>query len=326
MHKKKFNFYTKIKTWLKRDTPLFATRISFIASLLIAIFGIAIGISEGSLAVKINGLIASVDVLNSLLLITAVNHSIKSPDYVFNYGYGKYESISILVSAGLFFIVSGYTLYEAIQSFGDIEEINGNYYYLLIFSTISFLLMNFMSKFEKKTAKKFHIPILEYDSNIWKIDSYIELGIISNLILGAILSYNDLSYYGRIIDSLTAVLLMAYALKTPLKGSKDALNQLLDRTLSDQVQFEILSIVVQHLNQMCEYKTVHTRQSGKDIFIEIDLVLPFDYTMNQKNEIEEILKKSITAKFPTAITRIYAHPCSGECISGEQRNCPIFLN
>jgi len=323
MYKQKYNFFTLLSSWFKKDTPVFVTRVSFIASLFFAIFGILLGIMEGSLAVQINGLIAGVDVLNSLLLITAVKHSIKSPDYVYNYGYGKYESLSTLASSGLFFIVSAYTLYEAISSFGQGETVSGNYYILISYSVISFFIMNFLHRYEKKASIKYNIPMLEYDSNIWKMDSYIELGIICNLILGVVLSYFDYNNLARIVDSITAVVLMGYALKTPLQGSKNALNQLLDRTLPDKLGFEIMSIVVEHLDKMCEYKSIHTRQSGKDIFIEIDVVLPFDSTMEEKNSLEFELQEAIIKKFPTAISRLYAKACGGDCMVNGIRKCPV---
>lgn len=326
MYKRKYNLITLFSSWFKKDTPVFVTRVSFVASLFFAIFGVLLGIIEGSLAVQINGLIAGVDVINSMLLITAVKHSIKSPDYVYNYGYGKYESLSTLASSGLFFIVSAYTLYEAINSFGQGEEVSGNYYILISYSVVSFFIMNYLSKYERRASVKYNIPMLEYDSNIWKMDSYIELGIICNLILGVILSYYDYNNIARMVDSVTALLLMGYALKTPLQGSKNALNQLLDRTLPDKLGFEIMSIVVEHLDKMCEYRNIHSRQSGKDIFIEIDVVLPFDSTMEDKNKLEFEIQESIIKRFPTAITRLYAKACGGDCMVNGTRTCPVSID
>ena len=37
---------------------------------------------------------------------------------------------------------------------------------------------------------------------------------------------------------------------------------------------------------MCEFKQVHTRQSGKDIFVEIDIIMPFDATIDTKFDFE----------------------------------------
>ena len=40
---------------------------------------------------------------------------------------------------------------------------------------------------------------------------------------------------------------------------------------------------------MCEFKSVHTRQSGKDYFVELDIMLPYDYSMEEKLVMEKKL-------------------------------------
>jgi len=319
----KFNFSTKFKKWFDTSSPVFTTRLSMIVCIIFASGGIIIGITEESLAVKINGLISAIDILNSIIFITAVNHSIKSPDYVFNYGYGKYESLSLLAAAGLLLIVLGYAIYEAALNFGTPSSEGGNYYVLLTYSFITLIIMKAMYKLQLKAAKKFKIPILKYDADIWKIDTYLEFGVFVNLILGAILQYFHQIHILFIIDSITAILLLLFALKVPIKGSRDALDQLLDRTLPDEIQFNILGAIAENLTKMCEFKNVHTRQSGKDIFIEIDVVLPNDYTIEEKYILESDISEKLLEIFPTSVPRVYSTPCKGDCIINGVSYCPI---
>ncbi len=318
-----FNLYTRFLKWFDISTPVFSTRLSMIICSFLAIFGIIIGVTQVSLAVQINGLIAAIDVLNSFIFLTAVNHSVKSPDYIFNYGYGKYESLSILAGAGLLLIVLGYALYEAALSFGHPEIQTGNYYFLLSFSIGSLALMMIMYKVQKKMSKKYQMPIIDYDAEIWKIDSYIEMGVLSNLLLGSIVKYFGFGHIASVLDSVTAVLLLIFALKVPIKGSRNALNQLLDKTVSDEIQFKLLAIVSENIDKMCEFKRVHTRQSGKDIFIELDIVLPFDFTVKQKYDMEKEIRNSIIMDFPTSIPRVYAVACEIDCDHNGKTTCPV---
>ena len=76
---------------------------------------------------------------------------------------------------------------------------------------------------------------------------------------------------------------------------------------------------------MCEFKTVHTRQSGKDIFIELDIIMPYDYTLEEKFELEKDLKKEIMKKFPTSIPILYVVPCKRDCIYQGKRQCPVKI-
>lgn len=323
MDRQKFNFYTKISSWFRTDSPVFTTRISLLLTIVISIFGISLGIVEDSLAVKTNGIISALDILNSYLFFNAVNMSVRNPDYIFNYGYGKYESISILGSSILLLLVLGYTSIDAISNFGKTDVGESNYYILMMFSSISFLFMRLVYRIQKKSAHKFGMPILEYDAKLWKSDSYIELFVLMNLVVGLILQSIGYRYIGLIVDSGVAIALTLFALVVPLQGSKKALNQLLDRTISDEVQMKFLSVVTKNHKNICEFKEIHTRQSGKDIFVELDIILPFDETMEYKDSLEKKMAKEIIELNPNAVPRVYAIACDGKCLDKNIRNCPI---
>ncbi len=319
------NVFTRIRGWFNTKSPVFPTRVSLFACILLAFGGISLGLYEDSLAVLTNGLISAVDIFNSALFMTAVNHSMRSPDYVFNYGYGKYESISILTAALLLSVVMIYTIVEAVRNFGMVEPAGGNYFILVSFSAVSLLVMMRMHRLQRIAAKRFHMPILQFDSESWKIDSYIEAGVLANLLIGAILQQSGYMKIAIIIDSITAVLLLLFALKVPLKGSRDALNQLLDRTLPENVQFDILAVVAENLSRMCEFKEVHTRQSGKDIFIEIDIIMPYDFKLEQIVGLEKDMQEALKEKYPTAVPRIYVTPCSKDCVHYGKSFCPVKI-
>lgn len=323
MERQNFNFYTRMKSWFRTDSPVFTTRISLLLTIFISIFGISLGVIEDSLAVKTNGIISALDILNSFLFLNAVNMSVRNPDYIFNYGYGKYESISILGSSILLLLVLGYTSIEAISNFGKTGIGNSNYTILMVFSSVSFVIMRTVYKVQKKSARKFKMPILEYDALLWKTDSYIEIFVLLNLVVGLILQILGFRFIGLMVDTGVAILLTVLALKVPLKGSMDALNQLMDRTVSDEVQMKLLSVVTRNHKNICEFKAIHTRQSGKDIFVELDIILPYDESMKYKDNLEKKIANEIKEINPNAVPRVYAIACDGVCLVENKRNCPI---
>jgi len=302
-----------------------STRLSLLVGIVLASAGIFLGYLESSLAVQINGFIALIDVVNSVLLMIAVNHSVRTPDYIFNYGYGKYESLTLLLSAILLLGVLGYAFWELILTYSNVESTSGNYSLLSLYSFLTFFVMYGMYKYQLSSSKRFRMPILKFDAEIWKMDSFIELGVLANLLLGVILIAVDYNQLAKQIDSLTAIGLTALALRIPIKGSREALNQLLDKTLPDDIQFDIIAVVAENVNEMCEFKSVHTRQSGKDIFVELDIILPYDYSMDQKYEMEKKVQKQIQIVHPNAISGIHAVPCPKDCMLKGERKCPVHL-
>lgn len=317
-----YNFSTKIKSFFDRNSPVFPANISLLLCIFLSAVGISLGAIENSLAVQTNGLIAGVDVINAILIMSAVRQSIREPDYAFNYGYGKYESLAKLISSALLSAVGIYTLLEVIEDFGH-PKVVGNYLVLIIFSASSFLIMTLFSKYVRARAKNSSVTLLEYDADLWKVDSYFELGVIFNLVIGAVLSYFDFSKYASYIDNVTAILLIAFALKVPLSHGKEALDQLLDRTLPEHIQFDILAVITEHINQICEFKTIHTRRSGRDFFVEIDLIMPYDYQLSQLHQLEESIQTKLKSKYPTAIVRLYFVPCKTDCVYLKSGTCPI---
>lgn len=320
----KDNLSSRLRKFFDKSSAVFPSRVSLITCSVLATAGICIGVLENSLAVTANGLIAATEILSSLLFLSAIKKSIREPDYIFNYGYGKYESMAILAGATLLSLLLIYTIIEAAKDFGSPEPVQ-NHYILIIYSIISFLILRKTASFLRKSAKKFQMPLLAYDADIWKTDSLIEFGVLINLALGAVLSYFHYKIFGKYIDSLTAVILLSYSLKVQIKHGKVAINQLLDHTLPENIQFDIISVIAENINRFCEFKKVHTRQSGKDLFIEIDVIMPWDFTLEEAYKLEKDILHSLIKKYPTAIPRLYVTPCPKDCIHDGKTLCPIKL-
>ncbi|MCX7879561.1 MAG: cation diffusion facilitator family transporter [Ignavibacteria bacterium] len=313
----------KRKSIFDPNTPTFAARISLIVSFLIALITFSLGWVEGSLFYKTNGLVALTDVINSAILLTAVAHSERTPDNLFNYGYGKYESLGIFVSSTLITLITIYTVYEAIQSFGEFKPI-GNFSYLILFSLFSSFVMFRIHKLLMKFYKRFQLSILRYDAELWKIDSFIELGVLVNLTLCFILNSLGYTFEARIFDLTGAILFVVFAMRIPIKFGKKSIEQLLDRTLPEEFHYNILSVIAENFRSICEFKNVYARQSGKDIFVEIDIVLPYDMTLEQAYEIEKNIVSKIKSLYPSSLPRIYVTPCKKDCIHENTNTCPAW--
>ncbi len=318
-----YNLSTKSRKIFDSNSPLFATRISIVVSVVFSIVGIYLGITEDSLAVQINGLISAVDILYSFIFITAVKQSMKSPDYAFNYGYGKYESLFLLGAGSMLTAILSFTLYDTVIHFSASGKLVGNRFLLIGFSAVSAIVMLFMHFLQKKAALKHKMPSLEYDAQIWRVDSIIEFGVIGNLLLGLLLEKLGYSLAAKYIDSSSAIMLVGYALVFPIRGAKAAFNQLLDRTADEDIQFNLLAVIAENINNFCEFKAMHTRQSGKDLFIELDVVMPYDFTMEQKYEVEQKISSSIKEKYSNSIPRLYVIPCQKDCIIDGKCTCPV---
>jgi cation diffusion facilitator family transporter len=312
----------RLLKYLRRDSPLHASTISLLACILVATGSIIIGTFESSLVVQTNGLIAIIDVISSLLFLAAVERSTRAPDLSFNYGYGKYESLAILVSATLLIVVTGFTIGNFIDAIQDPPE-SADTWLLFAWTFLSFIIMRATATRLEEYAKRHHQPMLRYDADLWRADSWVEVGVIFSIVGGGVLLWADHINAALLLDGIASIALLVFTLKVPLQHGREAFRQILDRTLPDKMQYEIIGIIAENHDRMCEFKSVHTRQSGRDIFIEIDLVMPFDQTLEQLYDLEDGILKSLHGRFPTAIPRVYVTPCDRSCVLPQGTTCPV---
>lgn len=312
----------KLSTLLRRGSPQFASTVSLIACIILAVVTILLGLFQRSLIMQTNGYIMLIDIGNSLLFLAAVDRSARNADLTFNYGYGKYESLAILVSANLLLVLSIFTLGEAIGTYQR-PPADTNTLILIAWSAVAFVIMRITASVLGKSAQRNNMAMLQYDAELWRADSWMELVVVGGLIIGGVLQFASQYELAAIIDGAIAIVLLALTLKVPLRGIQESFRQLLDRTLPDEMQYEILAIISENYTHMCAFHSVHTRRSGKDIFIEIDLMMPYDYTLEKLYDLERNILDSLHSRFPTAVPRVYVTPCDHACELHGTTTCPV---
>jgi cation diffusion facilitator family transporter len=314
-----------LRSLLRSNTPQSAVYLSLAASAVLAVGGILLGLTQDSLAVRTNGIVAAIDIVNATVLVAAVQRSIRTPDYVYNYGYGKYESLALLLSATLLFVTLGFTVYQSVVDF--LHHVTTKHYAILVvYSAFSLAIVSAIARIQTRRARSVAMPMVEYDADVWRLDTFTELCVFVGLTVGWVATEFAAPSIARLVDAVSALAVVGIALRMPLRHGRRALDQLLDRTLPDEVQYDILGVVAENAHRFCQFKSVHTRQSGKDIFVEIDVVMPYDYTFEDAYPVEREMNDAITRKFGNAITRIYAVPCPRDCIHDGKSFCPVKLH
>jgi Predicted Co/Zn/Cd cation transporters len=88
---------------------------SVIASLFLVTTKFTVGIITGSLGIVSEAIHSLLDLGAALLTYFTVKVSDKPADKRYNYGYGKYESLSALIETGLLVLTSLWIIYKAIE-------------------------------------------------------------------------------------------------------------------------------------------------------------------------------------------------------------------
>jgi cation diffusion facilitator family transporter len=96
---------------LKERTAL----ISLVASLILAVVKLAVGLMIGSLALITDALHSGVDFIATGLTLVAVRWGDKPPDASHPYGHGKFENVAALGEATLLLLLAGGVMVEAVD-------------------------------------------------------------------------------------------------------------------------------------------------------------------------------------------------------------------
>ncbi len=294
-------------------------------AIILVIFNILISVSASyyfnSIILKAYGFTSIVDLIIYILLYKASKKSINTPDLIYNFGFGKYENFAIIISALFLPIILIHTL--SIGADFLLDGTNLTKANILILIPIIIIIIS--------KIKEFAINNFYSNSNISIFKSIVTrksttLNIELLLVISIVFQYFAplKSEFLTYIDLLTASALVIFLMYLPLKNLRNSLNQLLDKTLPDEILFDFLSVIIEHFELMCEYKSMRTRRSGDDIFVEIDIVMPSNISLDKVNQIENSIKQALNLKYPNAHPRIYAQSCVRNCIYKDNGNCPIL--
>ncbi len=274
------------------------------------------------------GFVSSAELISLLLLHKAASRTIITPDLEFNYGFGKYEDLSNISTSLILLISFGYFIYSGLMSANNLnfDSVTSSLNYHSTFLKIALSSIMLLGYAKHKLLQRFysnsHLTI--FKNTLYKksyLDStpmhYFPLIVFNNAIAeGFVLSEN----FSAIV--LSVIFIVGYSYR-PFKNIKVSLNNLLDKNLPEPILFDFLSVVIENFNNMCEYKSMRTRQSGEDIFVEIDVVLPHDFTISQAYDLEQTIKRALQEKYPNAIPKIYAIPCVPNCVYMQKGTCPV---
>lgn len=298
--------------------------LSAIAMLVITIIiSFAASNIYNSILLKVYSLISVVDLLILSLLYQASKKSINTPDLIFNFGFGKHENLAVVISSIILPIIFMHFVYSSAYSVIYSDIAIHNLILIIISAFIALLskvkeycinsfysnsnLLLFKNLMRNKTKSGVNLEILIFAAVTF-------MTLIQNKI-GLNIIYSDIAF---------SAVIMLYLMYLPLKSLKNAVSQLLDKTLPEEILFDFLSVIIEHFNYMCEYKSMRTRRSGDDIFVDIDIVMPNDIALEKVNHLENSIKSKLCEKYPNAHPRVYAQPCAKNCIYKNNGSCPIL--
>lgn len=280
------------------------TLLGSLANFLLLFFKFIAGIWGHSSAIIADAVHSLSDFITDVIVLLFVNISSKPKDESHDYGHGKYETLAtsiigivlLFVGIGLFWdgavkIVGYYWKGQELESPGNIA---------LVAAIASIVLKEFLFRITNRVGKQLNSQSVI--ANAWhhRSDAYSSIG--TALGIGGAILFGP---KWRVLDPIAATIVSLFIIKVSFQLIIPAINDLLEKSLSKNVEDEILSIIL----ATSEVKNPHnlrTRRIGNDFAIEVHIRVDGQMTVSHAHELTREIEAKLRQKFGEA-THIVLH-------------------
>ncbi len=277
-----------------------ATYASVVGAVVLALLKLYAWILTDSVSVLASLVDSGMDLIASLIILFGVAIAQKPADNEHRLGHGKAEPLAVLaqsvfiLASALFLLI--YSI-ERIWSPKDLMHIETGVWVMVI-SIILTLALNLFQRFVVKKTGSTAVAsdALHYLSDLLS-SGMVLLGLW--LVSGGVTA----------VDGWLGLALSVWILWSSVELMKTALDQLLDRQLSEEEQKKI-AVIIQAHPEVAGFNDLRAYRSGPITFIQLDLELDDDLPLIEAHRITEEVTHQLKEAFAPADVMIHQEPKS----------------
>lgn len=287
-----------------REKEIFkVTWIGSIVNFLLLVFKFFAGIVGHSSAMLADAVHSLSDFVTDVIVIVFVRISGKPQDEGHDYGHGKYETLATAIIGVILLFVGVGILVNSVDSIIDVcrgRVLEAPSVLALIAAFVSIVSKEILYQYTVIKGKKLNSKAVI--ANAWhhRSDAFSSIGTLIG-IGGAIF----LGTNWRILDPIAAFVVSVFIIKVSVDLVKPCIDELLEKSLSKEIEDKILSIIVSHPKVSSPHH-LRTRRIGNNIAIEIHIRMCGTMTINESHDITKEIEASLKDEFGEA-THIGIH-------------------
>lgn len=267
------------------------TLVGSVVNVLLTLFKFVAGVVGHSAAMTADAVHSLSDLLTDAVVIVFVKISSKPEDCGHDYGHGKYETLATTIIGLLLAAVAigiGYQAVRASLFWMHGGSLRAPGMLALWAAVVSVVAKELVYQYTIRRARKLDSPVVK--ANAWhhRSDALSSLGTLAG-IGGAIL----LGDRWTILDPLASLVVTFFILRVAYKLLRQGFSELLEASLPEEVEKEILDIV-SGFPDVRDPHHLRTRRIGSryaiELHIRMDGMLPLSVAHERTREIETALK------------------------------------
>ena len=287
------------------------TFIGFAVNLLLAGIKLAAGILGRSGAMVADAVHSFSDMATDVVVIAFAKISAKPKDEGHDYGHGKYETLAtIIISLALAAVGTGIL----VNSIGAIRVVvDGGLLprpgtVALLAAAVSIVVKEILYRYTVREGRRVSSPSMI--ANAWhhRSDALSSLGTLAGI--GCAYFLGD---KWRIADPIAALVVAVFIFKIAFDLIRTGLDELLERSLPEDVEEEILRVVAAN-PEVREPHNLRTRRIGASIAVEVHVRVDGTMCVCRSHELTEDIERRLRARFGEGtMIAIHVEPLKAAC-------------
>ena len=263
--------------------------ISIIANVVLAAFKLVAGILAHSSAMLSDAIHSASDVFSTFVVMIGIKIASKEPDEEHPYGHERMECVAAIILATILCITGlgiGKNALEFIT--GNSSEVSVPGMLALIAASVSIIVKEAMFWYTRHYAKMIDSGALMADAWHHRSDALSSIGAFIGII------FARMGYV--MMDSIACLVICVFIVKAAYDIFKDAIDKMVDKSCSLEVEAEIRTIVMS-VDGVKGIDSLSTRLFGNKMYVDIEIRADGEQTLNETHEIAEAVHDSIEAQF-----------------------------
>lgn len=266
----------------------------------VAIAGIVTGFVSGAQSILFDGFFSLIATFIKVLMLITARLITKPGNQRFQFGFWHLEPMVLLIEGSFLLLIAIYAFLNGV--FGIINggreiELGLVIVYAAVFSVVEFAYFLFV----RHRNRKLKSSLIQFDNISWLVDAMLSVGLLVSFVSALLLKHYGHDRWAMYVDPLILIVLALSMLAPALKILRPALREVLG-IAPDQLDETVRTVMEQaKATHGFEDYVSYVQKHGRARFIEIHVVLPADYPLQDVATLDR-LREDISSQLGGADT------------------------
>ncbi len=280
-------------------------KLSIVAVSILIVIKVVASILTGSLGIRADAIHSVIDLSGAVIGLIGIMIANRPADKEHQYGHGKAENLAGAIISVLIFAAAGSILYEAIRRIidgGRVEMLG-----IGIVVTVAAIAINVaIAWLAIRVAKRTDSIALRAQGFHMLADVWSSVAVLVGLLLVTLTGL-------MVLDAVVGIIVAFLIGKTAWDIMRESISVLMDYKLPEDEEAAIREIVVKHGGKVTCIRSLRTRKSGAERFVNLTLVMPQESSIKDAHDLCDHLEHHFKHFLSRVDVNIHVEPGQPEC-------------